>query len=282
ASLAAFYNKIPVGHIEAGLRTFDTFNPYPEEMNRQLISLVSDIHFAPTRAARDNLRAVGIPQKWIFLTGNTAIDALLYSTRKVGSAREKRARSSSRKMVLVTAHRRESFGAPIKNICAAIRRLVALRDDIDVVYPVHLNPNIHQPVFEILKGIKRVHLVPTQPYPDFVRLMKNASVILTDSGGVQEEAPSLGKPVLVLREKSERMEAVTAGTATIVGTRPDDIVRGSIRALDGLRTRKRRAPVKNPFGDGKASVRIVRAIEHYFGLGARPKDFNPLRREKLF
>jgi UDP-N-acetylglucosamine 2-epimerase (non-hydrolysing) len=262
-----------VGHIEGGLRTFDKFNPYPEEINRQLISLVADIHFAPTRLALNNLYTTGILRKNIFLTCNTAIDALLYSLRKIEDDYGKTKAPSIRKMVLVTAHRRENFGVPINNICRAIKQLVTLRNDIEIVYPVHLNPNIRKPVFKNLKGVRRVHLIMPQPYFDFVRLMKNASLILTDSGGVQEEAPSMGKPVLVLRERSERMEAVNGGTAKIVGTHPDAIVREAVKALDSIGVSKKISPISNPFGDGKASERIVDAILYYFGLGKRPLDF---------
>lgn len=273
SALAAFYNKIPIGHIEAGLRTFDKFNPYPEEINRQLTSAIADIHFPPTHKAFDNLLASGVHRDKIFLTGNTVVDALLYTVKQVENINSVVSVSNERKLVLVTAHRRENFSGPINNICESIKHLVALRDDIEVVYPVHLNPNIKGPVFEQLQGIDRVHLIPVQPYPSFVKLMSVAHIILTDSGGVQEEAPSLGKPVLVLRETSERTEAVEAGTVKVIGTDMERIVNETVKLLDDTTLYYKMSHIRNPFGDGKAAERIVSALSHYFGFGNEPEEF---------
>ena len=273
SALAAFYNKIPVGHIEAGLRTFNKQHPFPEEINRQLTSVVTDIHFAPTQRAVNNLISLGVVRDRIFLTGNTVVDALLYIKNHIENIILPVALTDAKKMILVTAHRRENFDQPIKNICTAIKQLIELRDDVEVIYPVHLNPNIKGPVFEQLSGIERVHLIPVQSYGSFVKLMSRAHIILSDSGGVQEEAPSLGKPVLVLRETSERMEAVEAGAVNIVGTNSEIILRETIRLLDNKNLYSKMANIKNPFGDGKAAERIVSGLSYYFGFGGRPSEF---------
>lgn len=275
SALSAFYRKTPVGHIEAGLRTFDRFNPYPEEINRQMTSCLAEIHFPPTCTGAANLVASGVPRDRIFLTGNTVIDALLHIARQVENAEPAVKMRNGKKPILVTAHRRENFGAPIVNICAAIQRLLKSRNDIEVIYPVHLNPNIKNPVYEHLGNLERMHLIPVQSYPDFVKLMSSSYIILSDSGGVQEEAPSLGKPVLVLRETSERMEAVQAGTVKIVGTDPEKIVAETTALLDNQQRYFDMSHVRNPFGDGNAAKRIVASLSYYFGFGLKPEEFEP-------
>ncbi len=274
SALAAFYNKIPVGHIEAGLRTFNKFHPYPEEINRQLASVIGDIHFAPTQRAVNNLISLGIERDRIFLTGNTVVDALIFIKNHMENAESPVPINKERKLILITAHRRENFGEPIENICKAIKKLVELRDDVEVIYPVHLNPNIKGPVFDQLSGIERIHLIPAQSYPNFVKLMSHAYLILSDSGGVQEEAPSLGKPVLVLRETSERLEAVEAGVVNIIGTNSEKILKETMKLLDDRDLYCKMANKKNPFGDGKAAGRIVSSLLYYFGLGNRANEFN--------
>jgi UDP-N-acetylglucosamine 2-epimerase (non-hydrolysing) len=271
ASLAAFYAKIPVAHVEAGLRTYDKFQPYPEEINRRLTTQIADIHLAPTEQSRQNLLTEGIDRKKIFVTGNTVIDALLMVEKKQQTAdeREKWARyfedrfglsfNRKKKMVLVTGHRRENFGEGFKNICRAIKT-VAGNDGVDVVYPVHLNPNVQKPVRSVLGGVRNVHLVEPLDYEPFVYLMTKSYIILTDSGGIQEEAPSLGKPVLVMRETTERPEAVEAGTVRLVGTDTDKIVKEAERLFKNKVHYTRMATVLNPYGDGKAAGRIVKIL----------------------
>lgn len=264
AALAAFYRKVPVGHVEAGLRTGDVYAPWPEEMNRRLADTICDLFFAPTDGARDNLLAEGIDPTRIDVTGNTVIDALL-------DTRDKLARDTAlaadvdaafpflddeKRMVLVTGHRRENFGLGFENICTALARL-ASRPDVQVVYPVHLNPNVREPVNRILGGLDSVHLIEPLDYLPFVRLMDKAHLLITDSGGIQEEAPSLGKPVLVMREKTERPEAVTAGTVKLVGTAPDVIAREAEALLDDPMAYAAMSRAHNPYGDGQAAGRIV-------------------------
>jgi UDP-N-acetylglucosamine 2-epimerase (non-hydrolysing) len=264
ASLAAFYEKVSVGHVEAGLRTGDVFAPWPEEMNRRLATRIADLHFAPTREAKANLLREGVDPKTVHVTGNTVIDALLQVAGRLGKdpglGRRQAARfpflDPRRRLVLVTGHRRENFGAGFLRICRALARL-ASRSDVQVVYPVHLNPNVQKPVKRILGGLPRVHLVEPQDYLPFVYLMTRSALIVTDSGGVQEEAPSLGKPVLVMRDTTERPEAVTAGTVKLVGTDEARIVREASRLLDDPRAYRRMARAHNPYGDGKAADRIV-------------------------
>jgi UDP-N-acetylglucosamine 2-epimerase (non-hydrolysing) len=261
-ALAAYYAKVPVGHVEAGLRTGCKMNPYPEEMNRRLAGVLTDLHFAPTPGAARALRCEGIAPRDIVTTGNTVIDALL------GMAKRARRKSvvglpplaRGRKMILVTAHRRESWGPKLRDVCLAIRDIVTREPGVDVVFPVHLNPAVQETVRPELGRMEGVHLIEPQDYEAFVYLMKQCDLIITDSGGIQEEAPSLGKPVLVIREVTERPEAVEAGTARLVGTSRSKI-RGA--ALELLRSEKAyRAMVKkkNPYGDGHAADRIVRAI----------------------
>jgi UDP-N-acetylglucosamine 2-epimerase (non-hydrolysing) len=248
AALAAFYQNIPVAHVEAGLRTGDLRQPFPEEMNRVLVSRIASIHFAPTERAAENLRREGMAK--VFVTGNTAIDAVVNVQKRAFVPQ-----LSAKRVVLVTAHRRESFGPGFESICAALKRL-ASRGDIEIVYPVHPNPNVQEPVNRHLAGVENIRLIAPVDYLEFVGWMARAHVILTDSGGIQEEAPALGKPVLVLREKTERPEAVEAGTARLVGTDADRIVRETEILLDDDAEYARRSRVHNPFGDGHASERI--------------------------
>jgi UDP-N-acetylglucosamine 2-epimerase (non-hydrolysing) len=265
AALAAFYEQVPVGHVEAGLRTGDKYSPYPEEMNRRLISGLVDLHFAPTRGAMENLLREGVPRRRIDVTGNTVVDAL-------EAARRSNAKyslpvlddiASKQRVVLVTAHRRESFGSGFERICRALKRLVERNRDTDVVYPVHLNPNVRQPVRAILDGVPRMHLIQPLEYLPFVRLMERSCLILTDSGGIQEEAPALGKPVLVMRDVTERPEAVEGGTAILVGTDTEVIVSEAERLLRSDTAYRKMARARNPFGDGRASVRIAAALRRY-------------------
>jgi len=263
ASLAAFYQRVPVAHVEAGLRTGNIYAPFPEEMNRRLTTALTAIHFAPTETARANLRAEGVPDSRIVVTGNTVIDALQWVVGRLHAdaaiAEGMRDRfpflSSDRRIVLVTGHRRENFGAGFERICEALRE-IALRGDADVVYPVHLNPNVLEPVRRILGDVRGVHLLEPQDYLPFVYLMDRAHLIITDSGGVQEEAPSLGKPVLVMRDTTERPEAVSAGTVRLVGTDAGRIVAETFRLLDSPDDYEKMARAHNPYGDGLAAERI--------------------------
>lgn len=260
AALSAFYMKIPIAHVEAGLRTFDKYHPFPEEMNRQLTSLLSDLCFAPTEVARQNLLAEGIKPENIFVTGNTVIDALLSIARKDYNFSHPVLRSvdfDSRRVVVVTAHRRENWGEPLKNICSAISQIIDLQSDIEIVFSVHRNPSVRETVREILDEKERVHLLELLGYEEFVHLMDRSYLILTDSGGIQEEAPALGKPVLVLRQITERPEAIEAGTARLVGTDARSIVEATHQLLNEPGVYNRMARAANPYGDGKASDRIV-------------------------
>jgi UDP-N-acetylglucosamine 2-epimerase (non-hydrolysing) len=261
ASLAAFYHRIKITHIEAGLRTWNKLQPYPEEINRKIIDAVSDLCFAHTEQVKQNLLQEGITAENIIVTGNTVIDALLdIAERKfdVKGSVLKKIPFTEKKVILVTAHRRENFGQPLINICYAIKE-IALRYPYEVyfVYPVHPNPNVQNTVYPMLSGMKNVLLIEPLSYEIFVQLMKRSYLILTDSGGLQEEAPSLGKPVLVLREVTERSEAVEAGTAQIVGTQPEKIIEKTINLLQNREQYERMSRAINPYGDGKASERII-------------------------
>lgn len=266
-AMAAFYNKVPVGHVEAGLRTGDIFAPWPEEANRRLTAPLSTLHFAPTERSRDNLLQEGFSPDSIEVTGNTVIDALLEVTAKIdsnpGLSHELAARlpflDPQRKLVLVTGHRRENFGDGFEQICLALKAL-ADRGDVQVVYPVHLNPNVQEPVNRILRDQANVVLIDPQDYLPFVYLMSRATLIITDSGGVQEEAPSLGKPVLVMRDTTERPEAVDAGTVRLVGTDAARIVAEANRLLDDPAAYATMSRAHNPYGDGHASERIAKRI----------------------
>ena len=266
-AMASFYAKIPVGHVEAGLRTGDMSSPWPEEMNRRVADALSDRHYAPTETARRNLLAEGVLDSGIVVTGNTVIDALLHVVGLLQSnpGLADRARAAvpgldaERRLVLVTGHRRENFGAGFEQICRALARIGA-RHDVEVVYPVHLNPNVREPVFRRLGGHPSVRLIEPLDYLAFVHLMTRAHVILTDSGGLQEEAPSLGKPVLVMRDTTERPEAVQSGNVRLVGTDAGRIVDETARLLDDDAAHSEMAQVRHPFGDGNASRRILKDL----------------------
>ncbi|MBI2425504.1 MAG: UDP-N-acetylglucosamine 2-epimerase (non-hydrolyzing) [Candidatus Hydrogenedentes bacterium] len=258
-ALAAFYQQIPVGHVEAGLRTRNPYQPFPEEMNRRLADALSTYHYAATESARSNLLQESIPAEHILVTGNTVIDALLdVANRDYAFTDPFLDRlGNDRRLLLVTAHRRESFGPPFQEMCTAIRDLARANPDLEVVYPVHPNPNVRKTVREVLAGEERVHLIDPLDYVPFVHLLKKAHLVLTDSGGIQEEAPSLGKPVLVMREVTERPEAIEAGTALLVGTQYKRILDTVQDLLDDGAAYARIAQVANPYGDGQASARIV-------------------------
>ena len=270
ASLAAHYEKIAVGHVEAGLRTGNLYAPWPEEMNRRLTTVLAALHFAPTPWARDNLLREGVAAEVVHVTGNTVIDALLEVVARLASdpalrtglERQFGFLQPRRKLVLVTGHRRESFGPGFERICQALR-LLGERDDVEIVYPVHLNPNVQEPVRRVLGACPRIHLIEPLEYLPFVYLMSRAWLIVTDSGGIQEEAPSLGKPVLVMRETTERPEAVAAGTAKLVGTDREQIVREAARLLEDATAYRAMAQAHNPYGDGKAAERIAAFIVNY-------------------
>ncbi|KPL17964.1 MAG: UDP-N-acetylglucosamine 2-epimerase [candidate division Zixibacteria bacterium SM23_81] len=274
AALAAFYHHIAVGHIEAGLRTGTKFSPFPEEINRVMASVVADLHFAPTELSRQNLLREGVPAERILVTGNTVVDALLFARSRVrshppaiaGLPAELETPRAERPLVLVTSHRRENFGAGLRSICRAIATLAKKFPTTDFVYPVHLNPNVHQPVHNLLNGRRNIHLIEPLSYLPFVALMDRASLILTDSGGVQEEAPSLGKPVLVMRESTERPEALEAGTVLLVGTDHEKIVAETTRLLTNRAAYEAMARAHNPYGDGKASDRIVAACQDFLAV----------------
>jgi UDP-N-acetylglucosamine 2-epimerase (non-hydrolysing) len=262
AALAAFYRQIKIAHVEAGLRTDDIYNPFPEEVNRRFIDQISTLHFAPTTLARENLLRDGISPNSILVTGNSGIDALLdVAARNMQPPPEVAlARRQASRLILVTAHRRENFGAPLRGICQALASLARRNREVAIVYAVHPNPNVSRPVHEMLSGVERVFLAPAVDYERFVGFMKACDLILTDSGGIQEEAPSLGKPVLVLRQCTERTEAVDAGTAKLVGTNPEIIVREAETLLHDAAAYERMSRAPNPFGDGKAAERIVAAL----------------------
>lgn len=267
AALAAFYQQVPVGHVEAGLRTGDISAPWPEEMNRRVTSILAGLHFAPTEQSRDNLLREGIEPESILVTGNTVIDALLDVIQLIDSSPQLLSKFKEqfsfleprRRTILVTGHRRESFGKRFENICYALLEM-SRREDVQIVYPAHLNPNVQKPVKRILGAAQNVHLIEPLDYLSFVYLMKESFLILTDSGGVQEEAPSLGKPVLVMREKTERPEGVAAGTAKLVGTSTERIVEEASLLLDAQDEYEKMASTHNPYGDGHASQRIVKRI----------------------
>ena len=264
ASLAAFYQQIKIGHVEAGLRTGDIYSPWPEEFNRRVTGIVANYHFAPTKVSEKNLLAENTKPEAILVTGNTVIDALQWVVKKVEEDKTLTAQLTAKfdfiepykKMILVTGHRRENFGDGFLNICQSLKEL-AQRDDVQIVYPVHLNPNVQKPVNDILGEMDNVHLIAPQDYLPFVYLMNQAHIILTDSGGVQEEAPSLGKPVLVMRDTTERPEAVEAGTVKLVGTNANTIKQAVIELLDNNESYKSMSFAHNPYGDGQASNRIA-------------------------
>jgi UDP-N-acetylglucosamine 2-epimerase (non-hydrolysing) len=274
AALSAFYNRIPVGHVEAGLRTGNKYSPFPEEINRKLATHIADYHFAPTNLSRENLLHEGIPEEKIFVTGNPVIDALHIAVEKIkinlphvpGLPAELMDGFSTCPLVLITGHRRENFGDGFANICRAISELSKRFPEVAFVYPVHLNPNVRKPVFEILSGRENIHLIEPLGYLPFVALMNRSTLVLTDSGGVQEEAPSLGKPVLVMRDTTERPEAVDAGTVKLTGTDKQAIVDSVAALLTDEVSYDAMARAVNPYGDGKACQRIVTAIKGFVCL----------------
>jgi len=278
-TLASFYHQIPVGHVEAGLRTHDKFNPFPEEINRRLTSCIADLHFAPTRTAKKALLKENVPATRIVVTGNSVIDALRLAVRP--HYRFERSRLNDlvrekRRVILLTLHRRENWGAPMQGACIAIRKLAETYPDDRFVFPVHLNPAVREVVHPILRPVKNVLLIEPLPYVEFVNLMAISHLILTDSGGIQEEGPSLGKPILVLREVTERPEAVEYGTVKLVGLDQSRIYSVATTLLDDKRSYQRMASATNPYGDGYASKRTVQALKQYFGISRRsPSEFSP-------
>ncbi len=267
ASLAAFYTKTPVAHVEAGLRTGNPYSPWPEEINRKLTGAIAKIHFAPTETARRNLLAEGVQADCVHVTGNTVIDALHQThariAKDIGLRNELESRFAylrpGRRLLLVTGHRRENFGAGFVGICNSLRE-IAKRQDLDIIYPVHLNPNVKGPVHEMLGGLNNVHLIEPLDYLPFVYLLSRCHFVLTDSGGIQEEAPALGKPVLVMRDTTERPEAVSAGTAQLVGTDPQAITRAAVELLDRQEKYNAMSRAHNPYGNGKASEHILNVL----------------------
>jgi UDP-N-acetylglucosamine 2-epimerase (non-hydrolysing) len=273
ATLASFYGGAVVGHVEAGLRTGNLLAPWPEEANRRLTSVLTKYHFAPTQHARQNLLSEGVPDTSITVTGNTVIDALLSTVAKLEQdpvlAASVAARfdylDRTKRLILVTGHRRESFGEGFKSLCRSLRQIVLDHEDVQIVYPVHLNPQVREPAHNLLSGIDRIFLIEPEEYLPFVYLMGRCELIITDSGGIQEEAPSLGKPVLVTRDTTERPEAVSAGTVTLVGTKSDLLLQEVNKFLSGDGSGRERRVISNPYGDGFASQRIVDALKSGFG-----------------
>ena len=277
AALAAYYCRVPVGHVEAGLRTRNKYAPYPEEINRKVAGSLADLHFAPTDTARRNLLCEGVAEETVFVTGNTVIDALFAITGKIGNDPEIRQRLDAefsyldpgKKLILVTGHRRENFGEGFENICFALKDIAVAFPGVEVLYPIHLNPNVQEPVRRILGDgeVKNIHLIQPVDYLPFVYLMNRSYLIITDSGGVQEEAPSLGKPVLVMREATERPEAVDAGTVKLVGTSRERIVEEASLLLNDGDVYRRMSLARNPYGDGNAAKRIVDIIGELHEVG---------------
>jgi len=284
AAMSSFYKKVPVGHVEAGLRSYDLNNPFPEEANRRLSDALCTLHFAPTRNAKINLLKENIAQGGIFVTGNTVIDALRWAVRTPKPFGEKRLKTffkagmndRSSKIILVTAHRRENFGRPLKNICSALWEIAEKNKNVRIIYPVHPNPNVRSVVYKTLKNHPRILLLPPLDYLDFSALIKRSSIVVTDSGGLQEEAPSLGKPVLVLRKVTERPEAVKAFSAKVIGTDKSRIIREVSKLLNNAGHYRKMASAVNPYGDGRASRRIVEAILYFFNFKKiKPQSFSP-------
>ncbi len=274
-ALSAFYRKIPVAHVEAGLRTADKYQPFPEEMYRRMTTVLADLHFAPTEGARAHLEREGVPSSRITVTGNTVIDALLDVAGRNDAPADPRLRAAlarAGRRILLTSHRRENWGEPQRRIFLAVRDLLDRFPDLEVVFPVHPNPVVAEPAREILGGHPRTHLFPPLDYAATISCLRAATVVLTDSGGIQEEAPALGRPVLVLRETTERPEGIDAGTARLVGTDRARIVEAVSRLLTDEVEYARMSRARNPYGDGRAAERIVGAIRHYFGLTPNPPD----------
>ena len=274
ASVAAFYNQIPIGHVEAGLRTWEKYSPYPEEMNRQMTDAMTDLYFAPTNQSKANLLKENHKEDNIYITGNTAIEALKQTVDKEYHHDILDKVSPDNKLILLTMHRRENQGEPMRRVFKVIREVVESREDVEVIYPVHLSPAVQEVAKEILGNTERIHLISPLDVVDFHNLAARSYFIMTDSGGVQEEAPSLGKPVLVLRDKTERPEGVEAGTLKLVGTESEKIKEEMEELLDNDAEYQRMAQAKNPYGDGKASERILDAIAYYFGVtDKKPIEF---------
>ena len=274
-ALSAFYHQVPVGHVEAGLRTYDKYSPFPEEMNRKLVSGIADLFFCPTENNRQNLLQEGIT-KGLFVTGNTVIDALKTTVRsdyRFETDILNKLDYENRKVCLVTCHRRENYGEPMKNIMLGLRQIAEENKDVELVYPVHLSPVVREAVDKYLRGAPRVHLIDPLPADEMHNLMARCYLVLTDSGGLQEEAPALGKPVLVLRRETERPEAVAAGTVALAGVVQDDIVTMATRLIRDRNAYQRMAKAVNPYGDGNACRRIADAILWHFGRGERPADY---------
>jgi UDP-N-acetylglucosamine 2-epimerase (non-hydrolysing) len=292
--LAAFYRQVPLGHIEAGLRTRDKHNPYPEEINRHFLDVLADLCFAPTLTAKEALLAEGVPETRILVTGNTVIDALLTAVVQEHQFTVPALRHISfgppHRTLLVTAHRRESLGAPLEDICHALRDLLTAREDLQLVFPVHLNPKVRETVWSMLGDVERAVLVDPLDYLDFVHLMRCVDLIVTDSGGIQEEAPALGKPALVIRATTERPEAIEAGTARLVGTDQQNIVAAISQLLDDPAEYDRMKHAVNPYGDGHAAQRILDSVRHFLGLlptlplpfqaDLRPSHFQPVTEKR--
>lgn len=270
-SLAGYYAQIPVMHVEAGLRTNDIYSPWPEEINRRLTAIMTSFHFAPTNLAKNNLINEGVKSDQILVTGNTVIDALFLTLEKISNSNEYEKKFhhlginlDAKKNILVTGHRRENFGKGFENICNAIKNIANARKDIQIIYPVHLNPSVLKPVNKLIGDVENIKLIKPLDYESFVCLMNKSYLILTDSGGIQEEAPSLGKPVLVMRNNTERPEALEAGTVELVGTDKEKIYKKAISLIDNNHHYNKISKSINPYGDGKASERIVRKLEEYF------------------
>ncbi len=283
ASLASFFRKVPVAHVEAGLRTDDPYDPFPEEMDRRLTGVLAHVHFAPTPRAKANLLSENVDPERIYLTGNTVVDALLGTVRDeyvFDDPSLEAAVSSGRRILLVTTHRRENLGEPMRRIYRAFRELVDAFDDVEIVFAVHKNPAVRKLAEEMLGGVERIRLIEPPGYREFVHLLAASTLVLTDSGGLQEEAPSLGKPVLVLRETTERPEGVEAGTSVRVGTQTERIVRTAASLLTDPDAYGAMAKAVNPYGDGEASTRVKEALLHTFEMGPRPADFRPFSTEK--
>jgi UDP-N-acetylglucosamine 2-epimerase len=277
AALAAFYRKIPVGHVEAGLRTFDKYSPYPEEMNRKLAGVLTDFHFAPTSANKTNLLNEGIAADKIYVTGNTALDAMKTTVKKDYTFQNpslKKLDLAGKRIITVTAHRRENLGEPLEQICMALKDIAVRYDDVRIVYAVHLNPAVRETAFSLLGSNPGIHLIDPLDVQDMHNLMNRSYLIMTDSGGLQEEAPALGKPVLVLRKETERPEAVDAGTVKLAGTNRKMIREFAIQLLDDAGEYAKMAKAVNPYGDGSASERIAKALLYEFGLSkVKPDEF---------
>lgn len=276
-ALAAFYCKTRVGHVEAGLRTYDKFSPFPEEMNRKLTTQLADVYFAPTASNRENLLKEAIDGSLIYVTGNTVIDAIkntVSPSYEFKNEALKKLDFKNKRIIVVTAHRRENLGEPLKNICRAVSEIVEAEKNVEVVYPVHLNPAVRETVFDILGGNERIHLIDPIDVEELHNLMSRSYMVMTDSGGLQEEAPSLGKPVLVLRNETERPEAVLAGTVKLAGIEKNKIVNLAKELLENKEAYAKMSHAVNPYGDGKASERITDAILYYFGINdKKPENF---------